>query len=237
MTSHAQPISAPRGPNRSRKPKSVGADKPKGDAEGSSMSVARMGVIGTIGAAIITGIPSIVIALMHDNGSGSNNAAGPTAAPTTITSPTPIQQSPRGSFDQVAINDSGTAVTVAGSAEKDVDSVVVLVGPRQSGGQYWANSTNVVNGQWKLVIATDPHVPVPYQIKAFYRERQAGAGYRRHEGSGAVRDASHFSFPETGPTPTPTPPPGPLVSCAEQNGDSCFNGPGWGPPTVFQSDH
>ncbi|OBG24643.1 hypothetical protein [Mycobacterium sp. 852002-51057_SCH5723018] len=237
MTSHAQPVSAPGGQKRSRKPKSVGAGKRKDGGEGPSMSVARMGLIGTIGAAILTGVPSIVIALMHDGGSGPNNSAGPAATPTTITSPTRIQPSPRGSFDQVAINDSGTAVTVAGSAEKDVDSVVVLVGPRQSGGQYWANSTNVVDGQWKLVVATDPHVPVPYQIKAFYREREAGAYYRLREDNGAIRDASHFSIPETGPTPTPPPPPEPLVSCAEQHGDSCFNGPGWGPPSVFQSDH
>jgi hypothetical protein len=235
MTSHAQRTSAAAKRTRSRKPDSVAAGDRRADDEGSPMSVAKMGLIGTLGAAAVGAVTSIVIAVMHD-GSVPNASAGGTT-PTTITSPTPIRPSPRGSFDQVAINDSGTAVTVAGSAEKDIDSVVVLVGPRQSGGQYWANSTNVVNGQWKLVVATDPHVPVPYQIKAFYREREAGATYRLQQDGAVIRDASHFSMPETGPTPTPPAPPEPLVSCAEQHGDSCFNGPGWGPPSVYQSDH
>jgi hypothetical protein len=236
MTSHAQPLDAQAGRKasrkRSRKPDSAGAAKRKADGEGASLSVAKIGLIGTIGAAIVAGIPSVIIAITLDNGSGGTTSAGQTFKP-------PLDKtSAQGSFDQVAINDSGTEVTVTGSAEKDVDSVVVLIGPRQSGGQYWANSANVVNGQWKLAIATEPHVPVPYEIKAYYRQREVGADYRQREGSGAIQDASYFAFKRTGPTPTPTPtPPGSIVSCAEQHGDSCFNGPGWGPPSVFQSDH
>ncbi|MCV7100138.1 hypothetical protein [Mycobacterium palustre] len=237
MTSHAPRISAAGERKRSRRPDPAGAGNRQADDDGSSMSVAKMGLIGTLGAAAVGAVTSIVIAVMHD-GSVPNASAGGTPAPTTITSPKPIRPSPRGSFDQVAINDSGTAVTVAGSAAKDIDSVVVLVGPRQSGGQYWANSTNVVNGRWQLVVATDPHVPVPYQIKAFYREREAGASYRPNQDGAVIRDVSRFSMPQSGPTPTPTPaPPEPLLSCAEQHGDSCFDGPGWGPPSVYQSDH
>lgn len=97
----------------------------------------------------------------------------------------------------MAINDSGTEVTVTGSAEKYVDRVVVLIGPRQSGGQYWA------------------------------RQREC------------IQPASYFTFQQSTPTPTPTPTPpgGSIVSCAEQYGDSCFNGPGWGPPSVYQPGH
>jgi hypothetical protein len=233
MTSHAQPISAP-GRKGSRKP--VGAVTDKGDGEGSSLSVAKIGLIGTIGAAIITVTP---IAISAFNGSsGGNVSVTPVATPTTSAVATPPPPpTPRGSIDQVAVNATGTAVTVTGSAEKDVDRVIVLVGPRQSGGQYWANSANVVNGQWELVVATEPHVPLPYKTKAYFGGREAGSYYRPREGSAPIQEASYFSLPETGPTPTPTPPPGPLVNCAEQQGDSCFNGPGWGPPSVYQSDH
>jgi hypothetical protein len=196
-----------------RKRDSIGVDKRKRDGEGDSVSVAKMEMIGMIGAALVTAVTTIVVAVSHDNGQ-------------TIT-PSLVKTSSLGSFDQVAINGSGTEVTVIGSAEKDVDSVVVLIGPRQSGGQYWAASANVFNQQWKLVVATEPHVPVPYEIRAYYRQRGGGRA--------ATQSASYFAFQRTTPTPTP-PPPGQEVNCAEQLGDSCFTGPGWGPPSVFRSD-
>jgi hypothetical protein len=196
-----------------RKRDSIGVDKRKRDGEGDSVSVAKMEMIGMIGAALVTAVTTIVVAVSHDNGQ-------------TIT-PSLVKTSSLGSFDQVAINGSGTEVTVIGSAEKDVDSVVVLIGPRQSGGQYWAASANVFNQQWKLVVATEPHVPVPYEIRAYYRQRAGGRA--------ATQSASYFAFQRTTPTPTP-PPPGQEVNCAEQLGDSCFTGPGWGPPSVFRSD-
>jgi hypothetical protein len=114
-----------------RKRDSIGVDKRKRDGEGDSVSVAKMEMIGMIGAALVTAVTTIVVAVSHDNGQ-------------TIT-PSLVKTSSLGSFDQVAINGSGTEVTVIGSAEKDVDSVVVLIGPRQSGGQYWAASANVFN--------------------------------------------------------------------------------------------
>jgi len=54
-------------------------------------------------------------------------------------------------MDKVEINAAGTEVTVTGFARKDVDSVAVMVGPRQSGGQYWAGQEKVFNsnGRWK----------------------------------------------------------------------------------------
>ena len=207
-----------RAPQRSR--------KPKRDSEGDSVSVAKMGMIGTIGAAVVTAITTIVLGVSHDNGSDSTKATGQTSKPKEI------NPSPLGAVDQVAINPSGTEVTLTGSAQKDVDSVVVLIGPRQSGGQYWAASANVVNQQWKAAVATDPHVPEPYEIKAYYRQQVVGS---------AVQGASYFiSFisPRPADPPTtapPSQPPGLVVNCAEQYGDKCFNGPGWGPPSVYQS--
>ena len=220
MTSPAQPISTPPGQlasgKRMRKRDSGGVDKRTADP----VSVAKMGMIGTIGAALVTAVTSIVVGFTHDNGSGGTNSAAHTIKPK------PEKTSTLGSFDQVAINESGTAVTVTGSAAEDVDGVVVLIGPRQSGGQYWANSTNVVNQHWTLVVTTDPRVPVPYEIKAYYRERA---------GSATTRGAPYVTPRQIG---TPPPPPGkPVLLCAEQHGDSCFDGPGWGPPSIFRSDH
>jgi hypothetical protein len=231
MTSHTQPVDTPPRRvalrNRLRKQDPIEVDKPKHDDEGDSVSVAKMGMIGTIGAALVTAVTTIVLAVSHDNGADTTTSAGQTIKPTLV------NPSPLGSFDEVAINDSGTEVTVTGSAEKDVASVVVLIGPRQSGGQYWAASANVVNQQWKLAVATDPHIPVPYEIKAYY--------YRQQAGGAPVQGASYFTSQRTAATPTTMPPPGPppepVVNCAEQYGDRCFTGPGWGPPSVYQSDH
>ena len=132
MTSPAQPISTPPGQpasrKRMRKRDAVGVDKRTG--EGDSVSVAKMGMIGTIGAALVTAVTSIVVGFTHDNGSGGTNSAAHTIKPK------PEKTSTLGSFDQLAINESGTAVTITGSAAKDVDGVVVLIGPRQSGGRW-----------------------------------------------------------------------------------------------------
>ena len=216
MTSHAHPVDAPpASPKRS--------PRPKRRSENASVSVAKLGMIGTIGGAAVTAITTIVVGFTHDSGSDSIKSAAQIA-----TSTPDVPPPPAGSFDQVTINGSGTEVTVSGSAEKGVDSVVVLIGPRQSGGQYWAASADVVNQHWTLAVATEPHVPEPYQIKAYYRQQGAAP---------AAQGASYFTSPRPADTPTTTPPPAPIVNCAEQFGDKCFNGPGWGPPSVYQSGH
>ena len=234
MTSHAQPIKTPPEPLASPTPfdgrHSTGIDENKHAGSGESVSVAKMGMISAIGTALVTAAATIIVTVGNSEDPGAEATAEPATATvasglTTIT-PTLDQTSWQGTFDQVAINDSGTEVAVSGSARADVDSVVVMIGPRQSGGQFWANETKVVNQQWKLVVATEPHLPEPYTIRARYWVRDSGAD--------AIQTASDLVSQRT--TPTPPPPPGQLVNCAEQFGDSCFTGPGWGPPSVYQSD-
>lgn len=179
-------------------------------------------MIGTISAAALGAI-GVIIAANHNNVSVST----PTTTPTVKV--TSSQPPPQGSFDEVAVNDAGTEVTVAGRADKDVDSVVVMIGPRKSGGQYWASSAPVVDGQWTLAVATDPQVPKPYKLKAYFHQRPPDAV--------PVHTASYVTFAQDPPSPSPQPnPAAQVVNCAEQYGDSCFNGPGWSPP-VSQSGH
>ncbi|MGA9678393.1 MAG: hypothetical protein WBR28_25075 [Mycobacterium sp.] len=119
MTSHAQRVDAPPGRLASRKrlrnQDPTGTDKPEHDGEGDSVSVAKMGMIGTIGAALVTAVTTIVLVVAHDDGSDTTNSGGQTIKPTLVNT------SPLGSFDEAE-------VTVTGSAEKNVDSVVVLIG-------------------------------------------------------------------------------------------------------------
>ena len=100
---------------------------------GNSFSAAKQG---GVAVAVITTVGGIIVAALNLIGvfdKGPPPSTGPT--PTTISNPTQ-QTSPLGSMDKVEINAAGTEVTVTGSARKDVDSVAVMVGPRQSGGQY-----------------------------------------------------------------------------------------------------
>lgn len=187
-----------------------------------SVSAARIAAYGTVGVALIGAIGTVVTVLIsHDT--GTTVSAGP--PPTTISHPTPNQPSSQGSVDKVEINGSGTEVTVIGSAAKDVDSVAVLVGPRESGGQYWANMVNVSNQQWKLTIATQPRLPEPYTIEARYHTATR---------VGASETAFKIIFQATEPTTPPPSPTNQIVNCAEQLGPNCFNGPGWGPPSIYQ---
>jgi hypothetical protein len=192
---------------------------------GNSLSAAKQG---GIAVAVITTVGGIIVAALNQIGvfdKGQSPMQGP--MPTTISNPQQ-QPSPLGSMDKVEINAAGTEVTVTGSARKDVDSVAVMVGPRQSGGQYWAGQADVFNRQWKVEIATDPRLPQPYTIDTRYHSVGGGA---------ASESAFKFTlFQGTEPTTTP-PPTNQIVSCAEQNGPNCFNGPGWeGPPSVYQSN-
>lgn len=190
-------------------------------APSDSVSAAKITAYGGIGVALI----SAVVATINLVGSHNGVSTGPTS--TTISQPLLTQKSDRGSVDEVEINGSGSEVTVTGSAEKDVDSVAVLIGPRESGGQqFWANTGKVFNQQWKLSVATEPHLLQPYTIEAHY-----------HSVSAAVPQArvlSEFAFKGTDPTTPPPPPANPIVNCAEQFGADCFTGPGWGPPSVYQ---
>jgi hypothetical protein len=192
---------------------------------GNSFSAAKQG---GIAVAVITTVGGVIVAALNQVGVfHKESSPPPPPTPTTISSP-PQQTSPLGSMDKVEINAAGTAVTVTGSARKDVDSVAVMVGPRQSGGQYWANQGNVFNEQWKVEVAVDPRLPQPYTIDTRFHTVSVGA---------ATASAYKFTFFQgTDPT-TPTQPPNQIVNCAEQQGPDCFNGPGWGgPPSVFKSN-
>jgi hypothetical protein len=187
---------------------------------GDPVSAARITAYGGVGVALIGAIAAIITGVVNHY----SVSTGPT--PTTISHPTLTRISNLGSVDKVEINGSGTEVTVTGSAVQDVDNVAVLIGPRESGGQqYWANVGNVSNQQWKLSVATEPHLPQPYTIEARY-----------HRVSGASPSAFKLTFQGTEPTTPPPPSPtNQIVNCAEQFGPNCFSGPGWGPPSVYQS--
>lgn len=218
MTTHVQPIGTPPDPLGSptafdgRHSIGIGLDK-HSDSGDSPWSAPKCAMIGTLGAALITAAVSIFSAMGADGNSDGK---------TTVT-PTPIQESALGSLEEVTVNSSGSEVAVTGYAAENVESVVVMIGPRQSGGQYWAARTEVFNQEWKLVVATDPHLPRPYEIKTQYQKRPSG------------QTVSGYSFQTPAPTPTP-PPPGQVVDCAVVHGDSCFQGPDWGPPSVYRSD-
>ena len=121
-------------------------------ARGSSdpVSVAKLGLYGTIGTAIIGAVTTIFIGVLsHTKGSATVAEEPP---PTTNVAVS--QKSDLVSFNNVQWN--GGRVTVSGVVEKDVHApaVVVAVGPKPSGG-YWFGYGNVLNQHWQADVATD----------------------------------------------------------------------------------
>jgi hypothetical protein len=215
---------------------------------GDSVSAAKLTLYGSIGTALIGAVSAIIVQVVvnHDNVSTVSKGS----PPTTIT-PTASQVSDRSSANQFVISATGE-VTVSGSAQEDVNGMFVLIGPKPSGG-YWAGYANVVNQQWQADVATDPpwqnytiqaypyHVPsggaaqapgAPPVPKATSEPAVAPAGRLVSETTG--QSALKFTFQGTDPTTTPPPPPDQIVDCAVQFGPSCFNGPGFGPPSVYK---
>jgi hypothetical protein len=186
------------------------------------VSAAKLTLYGTIGGALIAAVAAIIVGMVnHNGGTVSKEPTSRTFTPTALS-----EVSDRGTFDKVAINDSGTGVTVSGSAEKDVNRVFVLVGPKPSGG-YWVGFADVLNQQWRADVPTEPRIPQPYTIAAFYYGPSGG---------GASQSGMKFTFQGTEPTTPPPPPADQIVNCAVQFGPSCFTGPGFGPPSVYKSN-
>jgi hypothetical protein len=217
MTTHAQPV----GPHDSPAPR-TGPSPVHDDDESDSratISAARFAMIGTITTTVVGAAVTIFIAMHPPAGSSDGKS--------TTTTPTVVHDSVLGSLDDVTINDSGSEITLRGRAAPSVESVLAMVGPRQAGGQYWAASTQVVDQEWKVVVATDPHLPRPYEIVTQYKlrtPRPAAAG------------VTGYSVQTPVSTPPPPVPADQIVDCAVANGDSCFTDPSWGPPSVYRSD-
>lgn len=217
-----------------------------------TVSVAKLGLYGTIGTAIISAITTAVVGLINYNdGPDDTVAKGPTpmttAAPTAFTPPL-TQKSDDGSFNKVQFDGKG-GVTVSGVAEKYVSAVFVLIGPKPSGG-YWYGQANVSDQHWQADVVTDPSwgnysiwasywptagaapgapLPVPKATSAPAVQAVAPAG--RLVSETAKNTASNFTVE---PTTTAPPIPEELVNCAVQFGPSCFTGPGFGAPSVYQ---
>jgi hypothetical protein len=196
------------------------------------LSAAKVTAYGTVGAAVIAMVGAIIVARSNDHSSppvatpiaSSSVTASKVSTTWTTMTPTPVSPgSDQGLVDKYAINDSGTEVKVWGHADKNVDGVFVLIGPKPVG--FWPGFTNVFNQQWEADVPTDPQISPGYKIWAYPHTPSGGA---------ASPNALKFTFQATGSTTTPPLPPDQLKNCAAQHGPDCFTGPGWGPPSVYQ---
>jgi hypothetical protein len=189
---------------------------------GDSWSAAKLGLYGGIITALITAVGGIIGAVVNHPGSSRINSSIESTATTIV--PTSLSQvSDRGTYDKLVYNESG--VTVYGHTESNVDGVFVLVGPKPSGG-YWSGFGAVFNQHWQADVATQEKIqPDEYPVTTYYHR----------SGGGAARpSAFKITFEATTPTTVPPLPTDQIVNCAKQFGPSCFTGPEWGPPSVYQ---
>ena len=206
---------------------------------GSTVSGAKLGVYGGIATALITTVGGIIVAVMnHPNVvplSNDTTVSAPVPASataskestwTTIT-PNPVSKgSDQGPVDKYAINDSRTEVKVWGHADKGVDAVFLLIGPKPSAGGYWLAFTTIFNQQWEADVTTAPQISPDFKIWAIPHTPDGGAPSGK---------PVTFTFQNDPPMPPKPPPsPDPLMNCAAQHGPDCFTGPDWGPPSVYQ---
>jgi hypothetical protein len=181
---------------------------------GDSISVAKLGLFGTIGGAIITAVTTLVV-----------NHSNHTEAITNESKSTSSVEAPPGglSFSPVT---NGT-LTVSGSAQKDVNGMYVVIGPKPSG-RYDTGYGPVVNQRWQAEVPTDPSWQQYSVVTIPYYGSTADA---------ARPSAYRFTVQGFDPTTTPPAPPDQKLNCAAQQGPSCLTGPGFGPPSTYQPDH
>jgi hypothetical protein len=196
-----------------------------------ALSAAKITAYGAVGAAIIGAVATTIVARSSGHSSQtlttpivSSSVTASKVSTWTTTTPTPVSPgSDQGLVDKYAINDSGTEVKVWGHADKNVDGVFVLIGPKPVG--FWPGFTNVFNQQWEADVPTEPQISPGYKIWAYPHTPSGGA---------ASPNALKFTFQAPGSPTPPPPPPDQIMNCAAQHGPDCFNGPGWGPPSVYQ---
>ena len=77
-------------------------------------------------------------------------------------------RSGRGSISMVAPSLDASTITVAGTADPGVDTVVVRIDSLGADGLRWAEEAEVFAQEWKTVVPTEPRLVGEYKIKAWY---------------------------------------------------------------------
>jgi len=198
-----------------------------------SVSVARLGLYGTIGTAIIGAVATVLVGVIPNLWSHAPEPA--------------TEKSDLVSFNQLQLNGTG-GVTVSGSTENDVKAtgVVVSIGPKPEGG-YWSGFGKVENQQWQADVATEPPGQETQIKDAYYYaslDAPAPGSPKPKVTTEPARPAGRL-VPETAsenvlmfafqppPTTSPAPVPDELMHCVEQFGPKCFDGPEFGPTSVY----
>lgn len=208
MTTHSQPDDFSR--SFLQRHSTRGASEKSASSDSSEN---KTKLIGTIAAAFITAVFGTVTAVILDHND----------AQTTPTQPIPfnlVQSSDRGSVDSVTVSDSRTALALSGWANPYVDAVGVVIFEPKTQKPISTEITDVADGKWSLVATTDSRLPEPVGIMAAYNV-------------GVVTKSSTVTFKLDPPTPSPQP--GQSDACTAESLDSCFTGPGWGTPSIYQT--
>jgi hypothetical protein len=222
--------------------------------QGPGDSGSKLTLYGSIGTALISAAAVVIVGMINDDDPPVANVS--TTSPTTVSTTDPSTKSDHISFNQLRMNGTG-GVTVSGITDKDVNAtgVFVAIGPKPSGG-YWSGFGKVEDQHWQADVATDPPWQ-DYKISAAYYYGPPGASpalralpspepkvttepavpavapAERLVSETTSQSALMFAF-QPAPTTSPPPPPDQLVTCVEQFGPSCFDGPEFGPPTDYQ---
>lgn len=132
-----------------------------------------------------------------------------------------------GSISMVAPSLDASTITVAGTADPVVDTVVVRIDSLGADGRRWAEEAEVFAQEWKTVIPTEPRLVGEYKIKAWY-----------HTPSDVELAANQRPLVSAFMEPPPPPNlPSDIAECVVEYGDVCFQGqPGWSDPSVYRSD-
>ncbi|BBZ32806.1 hypothetical protein [Mycolicibacterium confluentis] len=171
--------------------------------------VAKLGLVGAIGAALITAVPQLTNLFSSDDDGH-------------LPIPAQIEWSPFGQVKDIWA--SGQDINISGVAAEDVERLVVTIGPRPSGGKDWVAEATLKDGEWKAVVPTDAALPQNARLTVNYWIPDTARG------------AAPMTFRLDPPTPAPPSLPADPVECAALYGaDACFTGPGWQQPSVYQS--
>jgi hypothetical protein len=145
----------------SRRKTTAGVDNAAG---GDGISIAKIGLIGTVAVALITAATSIVVSIVTNDDDDDH------PSPTSVTA----ASEEGGSITGVTLDQERHRVSVFGESAARVHTVYAYAGPNPTTGTYWAASTKPnARGAWTAVLTIDPPpIPTGIEVGAYFDSNQ-----------------------------------------------------------------
>jgi hypothetical protein len=179
-----------------------------------SVSLAKLSLYGTIGAAVIGAVTTVAVGYYENNRPPDIDARSAESDYT-------HEAGPESTF---SFGMDGDVVSFSGPAAPGVNGMFILVGPKPEGG-FWPGYGLVADDRWQVDVPITPPFK-NYEVTFIPQFDSSQTGVRPVD--------FRLGAQEPGPSTWAPSPQDQIMECAAQYGPVCFQDPRFGAPSVYQ---